>query len=239
MATPEPLTPSRRLRGAAEAEQARLVRELGRIEHRMGSLREELERLGGVAEGLRAKLALLERLTGGPEPGSLSAPPAAAGALEPVAEVHTEELAAPLGYLRGAGIRHAAVRLLAASAEPTQPIHYARWFELVREAGYGVAGTDPLATFLTQISRSPVVRRAREPGMYALELDAVPRLRDRLRRLHDELLALHRGQQTIEEIASVRERRAELAREYGHVERALEEALEVLGDEASGPGESA
>jgi len=58
--------------------------------------------------------------------------------------------------------------------------------------------------------------------MYALDLDAVAQLRERPRRLHDELLALHRGQQTIEEIASARERRAELTAESARVERALE-----------------
>jgi len=65
--------------------------------------------------------------------------------------------------------------------------------------------------------------------MYALDLDAPARLRHRLHVLRRELVALHEGQQTIEEIASVRERRGELTKEYSRVERALEEALEAFG----------
>jgi hypothetical protein len=205
------------------AERERLARQLERIERRLAAVLEERDRLIRGAEELRERLTVLAQLGSEPEePEGEAAPPA-------VRALQNPDRQPPLGLLRGGAIREVAVRLLAASKGPDRPIHYTSWYELLRDAGYGVAGRDPLATFLTQINRSPVVRRAGDPGLYRLDLDAVPRLRGRLRLLHDELIALHRGQQTIEEIASVRERRAELAAECGRVERALEEALEALG----------
>lgn len=134
------------------------------------------------------------------------------------------------GYLRGYEIREAAVRVLRRAQPASIPIHYSDWFGLVREAGYGVAGRDPLATFLTQLGRSPVVLRADEPGTYVLDEEAPRVLREQLDGLNQELLALHNGQQTIEEIASSRERRSELVTRISRIERALEEALNVLSD---------
>jgi hypothetical protein len=53
-----------------------------------------------------------------------------------------------------------------------QPIHYRDWYRLVREeAGQEVEAKDPLATFLVQISRSPFVAKADEPGVYLLDPD--------------------------------------------------------------------
>jgi hypothetical protein len=74
-----------------------------------------------------------------------------------------------------------------------------------------------------------VVHRAGERGLYALDLDAPRRLSERLHKLHAELVGLHQGQQTIEAIATVRSRRAELTSEYAKVERELEEAATALG----------
>jgi hypothetical protein len=136
------------------------------------------------------------------------------------------------GYLRGADIRITAVRVLAATENPATPIHYVDWYKLVVDAGYGVAGRDPLASFLTQIGRSPLVGRAGERGLYALDLDAPRRLRERLHALHHELVGLHEGQQTIDEIATVAARRADLTASVVGVERELEEALASLGFEA-------
>ena len=39
------------------------------------------------------------------------------------------------------------------------PIHYKEWYGLLREAGLSAEGTDPVSTFLTQITRSPLVQR--------------------------------------------------------------------------------
>jgi len=133
------------------------------------------------------------------------------------------------GYLRGQEIRRTAVRLLGELRGDQRPIHYAEWFTLLQEAGYGISGRDPSANFLTQVGRSPVVVRSDEPGTYLLDLAAPKRLREQLDTLNTELLALHNGQQTIEEIASARERRNELVAAITRIERALEEALDSLG----------
>jgi hypothetical protein len=51
-----------------------------------------------------------------------------------------------------------------------EPIHYRAWYELLLEEGVTATGKDPLATFLTQITRSPVVARvAGASGIYQLD----------------------------------------------------------------------
>ena len=62
--------------------------------------------------------------------------------------------------LRGPAIREAAVRALVADGRDA--LHYREWFELLDERT--VAGKDPLAVFLTQLSRSPAVRKGAQPG---------------------------------------------------------------------------
>jgi hypothetical protein len=132
-----------------------------------------------------------------------------------------------------------AVRLLAASEQARQPIHYSEWFAALGRAGFGVAGQDPLATFLTQISRSPVVEKTDGPGVYRLNLDTPHRLHTRLRELQRELSQLHDGQQTLEAVISIRERRAQITSEIARVERELEEAVAALGIEPGRPDEHA
>ena len=61
--------------------------------------------------------------------------------------------------LRGPAIREAAVRALVADGR--EALHYREWFELL---DHEVAGKDPLAVFLTQLSRSPAVRKGARPG---------------------------------------------------------------------------
>ena len=131
--------------------------------------------------------------------------------------------------LRGSRIRETAVLLLASSANPRRPIHYQQWYDLFGNAGYAIEAQDPRATFLTQIGRSPVVRRASAPGIYALDFEAVAKLRQRLRQLESELAALTGGDvETTEEIAKTRELRARLTGAIRTTERDLEEALRSL-----------
>jgi hypothetical protein len=71
--------------------------------------------------------------------------------------------------LRGQRLREVAVEVLRDHLEPGDDIHYRDWFSLVADSGVRVAGRDPLATFLAQVSRAadiePVGRRT---GRYRL-----------------------------------------------------------------------
>jgi hypothetical protein len=62
------------------------------------------------------------------------------------------------------------LRLQSASGDP---IHYRAWFEALVESGYRVSGRDPLATFLTQVSRIDRVEKVgRRSGLYRLRVAA-------------------------------------------------------------------
>jgi hypothetical protein len=121
--------------------------------------------------------------------------------------------------------------VLASSPHATSPIHYRAWLDLVNAAGFEISGAEPSASFLTQISRSPVVARAPDPGTYSLDFSAPQALTDRLTELRSELAALSGGQQTIEAITSTQERRTQLFAELIRVERLLVEAVDALGAE--------
>jgi hypothetical protein len=60
--------------------------------------------------------------------------------------------------LRGQQVRDKAVEVLLRHRGPMTPIHYRQWHELLQRQGHRVAGQDSLATFLTQVRRSPLVR---------------------------------------------------------------------------------
>lgn len=72
--------------------------------------------------------------------------------------------------LRGARLREVAVEVLAARAAPGEPVYYRDWYTWVAENGFRIAGRDPLATFLAQITRAPRVARVggARSGRYAL-----------------------------------------------------------------------
>ena len=136
---------------------------------------------------------------------------------------------APLGrrgVLRGTAIREEAARILARRPDAVEGLHYLDWLELLHEAGWAVAGKDPRAVFLTQVSRSPLVRRTTRAGVYALDTEAGARLQRELRERQDELAAVAaaRGEGPV-----LRRRREELTVSIGRVERALEEVVRVLG----------
>lgn len=72
--------------------------------------------------------------------------------------------------LQGHRLREEAARILLERRGLRVAIHYREWFELLREQGIEVAGKDPLATFLTQLTRSPVVLRVNgQQGIYQLD----------------------------------------------------------------------
>jgi hypothetical protein len=53
------------------------------------------------------------------------------------------------------------------------PVHYRAWFEALVESGYRISGRDPLATFLTQVTRIDRVQSVgRRSGLYRLRAAA-------------------------------------------------------------------
>ncbi|MGA2929998.1 MAG: hypothetical protein ABSG43_29220, partial [Solirubrobacteraceae bacterium] len=157
-----------------------------------------------------------------PPPPAQASPPPPARSPQPPAAAHHRPL------LRGPAIRETAVRVLIAQPQQIEALHYRRWYELLCEAGHAVAGKDPLAVFLTQVSRSPVVRKGTEPGVYEVDRQAPLRIRQRLERLQAELREVSVAPRAAVDLAAVRARRHELDLAISQHERALEEALQVL-----------
>jgi hypothetical protein len=230
--------PSSRLLRAAVAERADLVRHRERLTQERGRLLGELRELDEALSAVDRRLEVLTELAGVPQDGeTIEAAPvissAQNGAGARGAGVDTEDRT----LLRGPAIREAAVRVLIAQPGAVEALHYRSWYELLVEAGFRVAGKDPLAVFLTQLSRSPLVRKASAPGVYELDRQAPLRIRQRLDRLQAELREVTvggPGQSATAspiELGAVRARRHELDVAISQQERALEEALRVLRGE--------
>jgi hypothetical protein len=228
--------PSSRLLRAAAAEQADLTRHRERLTRERVRLLGELRQLDAALAAADRRLEVLTELVGPPEvlatpePATPGATAVAAGAT--AATPHADTTATghednrPL--LRGPAIREAAVRVLISQPEHVDALHYRRWYELLVAAGYRVAGKDPLAVFLTQLSRSPVVRKASTAGVYELDRQAPLRIRQRLERLQAELREVTVATDGPIELGIIRARRHELDLAISQQERALEEALRVL-----------
>jgi hypothetical protein len=162
------------------------------------------------------------------EPAAAPRAPAA-GAREPAgAPPAPRSTADTVTVLRGPAIRHAAIRVLLDLPDRPHALHYRAWFDALRAAGFAVAGKDPLAVFLTQLGRSPVVRKGTQSGVYELDPEAPARLRTRLEALHTELRGLTSTPAATADLTAIRARRAALTTQIGHVEKALEEAVTVL-----------
>jgi hypothetical protein len=76
------------------------------------------------------------------------------------------------GELRGRELQRVAVELLRREQADAvgEPVHYRDWYQLVVGAGGRVAGRDPVASFLTQVSRAPGVESVRpRSGLYRLQ----------------------------------------------------------------------
>ncbi len=211
MAAPQP---SARFLRAVAAERAELERHRNRLAAEATELRAALARIEhGLAE-IDERCGLLDRLTEN----------------ENKAPEHREEDDVDEStVLRGPAIRARAVAVLVARGRDS--LHYRRWFELLTGEGHVIAGKDPLAVFLTQITRSPVIRKGEKAGVYALDRHAPERLEQGLKKLQRELAATATA---TADIATIRARRMQLTAEIGRAERALEEALRVL-DEGSRP----
>src|SRR4051794_11709783 len=212
-----PKTSSRLLRAAA-AERSDLDRHRDRLLARRDALRADLERIEAALVEVDERVTLLARLAPpGAEPEPVRAAVATSGT-----------------PLRGTAIRETAVRVLAGSSHAGGPIHYRRWLELVEAAGFAVSGKDPAAVFLTQISRSPVIRKTSRSGVYELARDAPERLRRRLAALQGRLRTVTTAPADAADLAAIRARREQTLAEITQTERALEEAARSLATPAGG-----
>jgi hypothetical protein len=219
---PSPPSPSARLLRAAAAEREELGRHRARLLTARDELRKELADLDASLRELDERTRLLERLAA-PRPEQASARGDRTRSTEEAGD------GVAVTSLRGPAIRRAAVEALLALPERPEALHYRDWYEALRASGFEVEGKDPLAVFLTQISRSPVIRKSTQPGVYELDTAAAHRLRDQLDRLHEDLRALSATPSAATDLAAVRSRRAQIHAEIGQVEKALVEAEELLG----------
>jgi hypothetical protein len=211
-------TPSARLVRAAAAERAEVRRHRERLVDARARLRDELASIEASLRELDERDALLDRLTG-PDEAVAAAP----------AEAASRPADATATRLRGPAIRRAAVEVLLAHPDRPQALHYRAWFDALAAAGYEVLGKDPLAVFLTQLGRSPVVRRGTQSGVYELDPGAPRRLRDELEALHAELRGIAATPTATADLTAIRAHRAALTTQITQVEKALEEAEAVLG----------
>ena len=207
---------------AATAERTELARHRERLLAARASLRDELARIESSLGEIDERDDLLSRI----------APGAGLGDIENDRHDGPPESTSPPPrgrLLRGPAIRLEAVRVLLDQPERPEAMHYRRWYELLTEAGFTVAGKDPLAVFLTQLGRSPLVARGTQTGIYAIDRQAPCRLRQRLSDLHAQLRALASMPEATADLAAISQRRAEITDETAKTERALEEAEELLG----------
>lgn len=232
--------PSSRLLRAAVAERADLLRHRERLTGERSRILGDLRAVDEALATVDRRLEVLAELAGPPEDAPTDAEAAAAPVVAvsgPMAAPGRMDTSGPgenQTALRGPAIREAAVRVLIAQPGPIEALHYRQWYDLLLEAGFRVAGKDPLAVFLTQLSRSPLVRKASAPGVYEVDRQAPLRIRQRLDRLQAELRDVtvgFPGQSATAspiELSAVRARRHELDLAISQQERALEEALRVL-----------
>jgi hypothetical protein len=208
--------PSARLVRAVAAERAELERHRARLAAEAEALRATLARIEHGLVEIDERRGLLDRLAPAPAP-----------------QQHDEDESDDTGgdgkTLRGPDIREVAVRLLADNGR--EALHYREWYELLERAGHEIAGKDPLAVFLTQLGRSPAVKRGLRPGVYELDRGAAERLRHEIDALQRDLSALPAT--GTHDAAVIRARRGRLNTEISRVERALEEVSRVLGPRPS------
>jgi hypothetical protein len=198
--------PSARLVRAVAAERAELDRHRARLASEAGELRAALERIErGLAE-IDERRGLLDRLAPAPAVPQRPANPAGAA------------------MLRGPAIREAAVRALIERGG--EALHYREWFALLTGQGHEIAGKDPLAVFLTQLSRSPALRRGSRAGVYELDRQAPAKLRHAIDALQRDLRELTATD--VADLKTIRARRRQLTAEIGRAERELEEVTRVL-----------
>ncbi len=197
-------------------------RVMATIEQRLESLQREAAELRSRKSDLEERLHVLNLLT---QDDADQAP------IQP--RPRPQEFV-PGKALRGAQIREMSIWVLLHTPQGASPIHYRAWYRLVVERGLRISGRNPEASFLTQITRSPVVKRASMAGFYYIDVRFPSEARRRLEQLRLELTAtftLPPGI-TADQLSDAEIRRSALAREISRLERQLQEAIRSLGTDA-------
>jgi hypothetical protein len=136
------------LRRAAEVERALVA-------DRVAELREQARRMHDLAAAVDEDLAANVRLLGQLDEMLGVAPQMS------MTEADEE--------LRGQRLREVAIQILKRHKGEAVAVHYREWYELVVHEGHRIAGKDPVATFLTQVSRADEVESVgRRSGLYRL-----------------------------------------------------------------------
>jgi hypothetical protein len=187
------------------------MRSLRRLERDRAQLRERLAGLEAEIQAADERLVLLAQLRGDTEE-----------------QRQRGSVPGETQLLRGPAIRMAAVALIRDLPEGEQAVHYRQWLHMVERAGYEIGGQKPSATFLSQISRSPVIRRTTRPGHYEIDRHAPSRLRRRVATLREEFANGNGDRVDLIDLDQVRRRRDGLLREIQKAERELAEATAAL-----------
>jgi hypothetical protein len=225
--SPKDIKPSRRLVRAAQAEREDLRRRREQLAGERESAVASLREIESALTGLDEREILLSQLA----PESADVDPVSS-------DLTADDQQRPGKVLRGPAIREAAVEVLVRSRR-AEALHYREWFELLTREGYEVAGKNGLAVFLTQLSRSPAVRKSTQTGVYELDRQAPQRRARELERLQRELRELTGHTSSTADLSEIRAHREQLTSDIGRAERALEEARRVLSVDASGASVSA
>lgn len=226
--------PTARLLRAAHAEQQEIARRRARLQAKREHISADLAQIDRSLAELDERANLLSRLA---RPELQAVDPNRETSEKPrVLRLPTTSAHQPStdAALRGPAIRETAVALAAQAHR--HALHYRDWFSLLTDAGYQVAGKDPLAVFLTQISRSPLVRKGTQAGVYEIDQDAPRRLTRRLTTLQARLRDTA-SQSTQTPDAPIQ--REQLITEIRHTERALREAQRVLAADSPRAGRAA
>ncbi len=213
--------PSARLLRAVAAERKDLRLRRTELLERRRQLQTALGELDVAVADVDERLLLIDRLAADqPSVPSTDALPASAHP--------APSSAGPREQLRGPAIRATAVKVLLAHPQRPDALHYRDWFALLNNAGYSIAGKDPVAVFLTQLSRSPLVRRSTQSGVYQLDLEAPTRLHLQLENLQTQLRGLTTTPRSTTGLTSIRNTRSDLTRQIDRAEKAVQEAEATL-----------
>ncbi|HEY2477718.1 MAG TPA: hypothetical protein VGI17_03215 [Solirubrobacterales bacterium] len=207
---------SQRFALAATNERNRLLQKRARVAAKRQALQERLQALDSEIESMDEEIVAIEAFVAGRETADRESDSGPAAFAEDRREIS------------GGAIRALAVPLLLRERGPG-PIHYTDWAGLLRAQGLEIAGKRPDAVFLSQVSRSPLVRATTKAGYYEIDLDAPRKLEDELRRQKTKLAtAMIDDPKDPQAAERHREARRELQLTISRTERELAEARTAL-----------